>query len=68
MKKKLGLLAFSVMACRVLIGSPAPAQPGTARAEVEIIVLVPVNAEIFFDGQSTKQKGRSASMSHRRSW
>jgi uncharacterized protein (TIGR03000 family) len=56
MKNKLGILAFLILASG-LIGSAVMAQPGATQATCEITIVVPADAEVFFDGQPTKQKG-----------
>jgi uncharacterized protein (TIGR03000 family) len=57
MKNKLGYLTFVTLASGVLISAAATAQPGDKQAPAEITIIAPGNAEIFFDGQPTTQKG-----------
>src|SRR5262249_36874335 len=45
------------LASGVLISAAATAQPGDKQVPAEITIIVPGNAEIFFDRQPTKQKG-----------
>jgi uncharacterized protein (TIGR03000 family) len=54
------MIAFATLACGVLIaGAYAPQAGGQAvqKAEAEITILVPADAEIFFNGNPTTEKG-----------
>jgi uncharacterized protein (TIGR03000 family) len=57
MTRKTGLIAFLTLACDLLIVWVAAAQPGANQAVAEITIIVAADAEIFFDGEPTTQKG-----------
>src|SRR5262249_8366580 len=56
MKNRLGGIALLVVGCAAVMVCVALAQSG-AQATAEITVIVPAQAEVFFDGAPTTQKG-----------
>src|SRR5262245_8976811 len=59
MRKHRLVAVFAGVAClTMLIGWPAMAQTGAKDARAEITIIVPADAEVFFDGSPTKEKGR----------
>src|SRR5262245_65719751 len=60
MRKHRLVAVLAGVACltMLLIGWTAVAQTGVKDARAEITIIVPADAEVFFDGSPTKEKGR----------
>src|SRR5262245_14511022 len=57
-KQRIGAVLAGVACLTMLvIGWAATAQPGAKDAPAEITIIVPADAEVFFDGNPTKEKG-----------
>jgi hypothetical protein len=60
MNRKMSLIVLMTIASAVLIGWAATAQQdgqSAQKASVEITITVPADAEVFFNGNPTKEKG-----------
>jgi uncharacterized protein (TIGR03000 family) len=56
----MGLMAFVTLACGILVACALPATVSAQYAQqatAEITLIVPANAEVFFDGNPTTQTG-----------
>src|SRR5262249_45904956 len=60
MRKHRLVAVLAGVACltMLMIGWTAVAQTGAKDARAEITIIVPADAEVFFDGSPTKEKGR----------
>jgi uncharacterized protein (TIGR03000 family) len=57
-KQRVGVVLATVACVAALVlGLAAAAQPGGEKQTADITIIVPANAEIFFNGQRTTQKG-----------